>query len=646
MLPNRFTSRAIAALTALFIGAAGGAAATGIPAIGAPGGSGVGNPTQPGVVPTAAVPAGVKAAQPVRPSGQGITAATLPASTRIARAGIDAACDTRVKGNFSYLDQNAVWHNLMNMQVQVWDVDPETGDDLLAAAVTDYFGNYNICFDSASETAPDTGTADVRVRFVSEVSQWRVGSDAGPYMFQTGTIDDVKPGAVLDMGSLTTGAPGLHRALHAYDIVDFTWLWIPKPVNGCFDPKDAVCRQMRIRWTEDSVDGPYYAADTNTVRLAATDPDTPMAVTRELANSLMDDVYNDAMPATPNCAPHTVTIATSTGCAWVEGFAHWFTATMYNDPFVRLPGGTSLSLEGQRWGDGWGETDASELRVAGALLDITDTGNETLWDRAGEGWSNIWYTFTHHVSNTFAEFWAHRATDEFNVAETGAMACLYQNAIDYQFRDPLTDYTTLARPPAVPSHNFQYRTTSVYWSAVALRPAAGADHDLYLFDDRAQTASLGGSWFGGSTVDIVAVDTNRRPMGDYYPQVRLWGGAADYQIQLAQGPAVLNPGNSNILAMNASSIVQVMDTSLSAGVPVTLRVTPSNIGQNPELFLFGSDPADPNTFVRSRGQALASSTAGGPGAAETITFTPPRSGWYGVVVINAAGAGNYTMTRI
>jgi hypothetical protein len=104
-----------------------------------------------------------------------------------------------------------------------------------------------------------------------------------------------------------------------------------------------------------------------------------------------------------------------------------------------------------------------------------------------------------------------------------------------------------------------------------------------------------------------------------------------YQIQLAQGAAVPSVGTT-ISAMNASSIVQVRDTQLTAG-------------QNPELFLFGSNPAAPNTFVRSRGPAVASPTTGGPGAAETITHTPPRSGWYGVVVLNVAGAGNYTVTR-
>jgi hypothetical protein len=35
---------------------------------------------------------------------------------------------------------------------------------------------------------------------------------------------------------------------------------------------------------------------------------------------------------------------------------------------------------------------------------------------------------------------------------------------------------------------------------------------------------------------------------------------------------------------------------------------------------------------------------GGAGAAEQFTYTPTRSGWFGVAVINTAGSGNYTLT--
>ncbi|WP_255420177.1 MULTISPECIES: hypothetical protein [Micromonospora] len=42
---------------------------------------------------------------------------------------------------------------------------------------------------------------------------------------------------------------------------------------------------------------------------------------------------------------------------------------------------------------------------------------------------------------------------------------------------------------------------------------------------------------------------------------------------------------------------------------------------------------------------MAAATGGGAGATETITFTPVRSAWYGIVVINKAGSGNYTLTR-
>jgi hypothetical protein len=557
--------------------------------------------------------------------------------------GINAPCDTRVAGNWGYVDQNNLWHNSMNFQVQVWDADSLFGDDLLAVGITDFFGNYNICFDGASEGFPDSGTADVYVRFVAEVSQWKV-QNGGVMLWQTGTTNDVAPGTTLNLGSLTTGDPALHRGLHAYDAANDAWLWIPKPVNGCFDQDDAACRQLVINWGPTSTDGTYYSPGSNDVHLAADDPNGPVTVVHEIGHALMDDIYNDAMPASPNCNPHSIQGTSSTGCAWVEGWAEWFPATVYNDPFFRWPNGASLDLENQSWANGWGEGDSTEGRVAGALIDITDFNNEGTWDRYGEGPLNIWFTFTHHNSNTFAQFWASRTGNGFNVADSGALADLYQNTIDYGFRDPLGNYAPLTRPRPVPPHNFGYNTSTIYWSVVALRPPAGSDYDLSLFDDRNQTTFLTSSAWGGSTVDLVVVDSNLRALGDYYPRVNLFSGAGNpYQIELAQGAQIVGIGASTV-TMGSSNIAAVRDTFLTAGVPVTINVTPTNGGQNPELFLFGDDPAAPATFVQTRSSAVASSTFNGAGVAEQFTYTPTRTGWFGVAVINTAGSGNYTLT--
>jgi hypothetical protein len=210
------------------------------------------------------------------------------------------------------------------------------------------------------------------------------------------------------------------------------------------------------------------------------------------------------------------------------------------------------------------------------------------------------------------------------------------------FFDRLYDYTPLSRPTPHPPHDFYYSTTSPYWSVVAIR-SPNADYDLQVFGDSAHSVPLGSSLYGGSTVDFVAVDTNRRPMGGYYPRVFAYSGSGQYQIELAQGATILYSGTST-LTIGEQHVVVVRDTYLNAGDPVTISLTPHN-GQESELFLLGSIPQDPRTFVRSRANALAASTVPGPGAFQQIAFTSGISGWYGVVVVNRVGSGGYTLTR-
>jgi hypothetical protein len=96
--------------------------------------------------------------------------------------------------------------------------------------------------------------------------------------------------------------------------------------------------------------------------------------------------------------------------------------------------------------------------------------------------------------------------------------------------------------------------------------------------------------------------------------------------------------------MAAGDVVQVRDTLLHAGQEVTIEVDPATAGQNPELYLMGSTPGQPGTYIRNRAQAVARSIGGGAGATETITYTAPADGFYGVVVINR-GAGGYELSR-
>src|SRR5262249_12667889 len=172
----------------------------------------------------------------------------------------------------------------------------------------------------------------------------------------------------------------------------------------------------------------------------------------------------------------------SAGCAWTEGFAEWVPASVLNDPFFRWPSGASLDLENVTWGTaGWDTGDTAEGHIAGAMIDISDCNNELFWDRTCEGDpSNQWTTFLNQHSDTFNEYFNFdRAAMGFDTSNAGARAAVYQNTIDYTFRDPLGNNVPLTRPTPNPAHNYSFNTTSNFWSAVAVRPPAGSAYDVH-----------------------------------------------------------------------------------------------------------------------------------------------------------------------
>jgi hypothetical protein len=88
--------------------------------------------------------------------------------------------------------------------------------------------------------------------------------------------------------------------------------------------------------------------------------------------------------------------------------------------------------------------------------------------------------------------------------------------------------------------------------------------------------------------------------------------------------------------------VVVRDSFQSSSQATAYRVVPANAGQDPELFLMRSSSTDP---VKDRTEAVASSTAGGAGVAEQLSDTAPADGWQGLVLLNRAGSGSYTIYK-
>ncbi|MBB4965537.1 hypothetical protein [Saccharothrix violaceirubra] len=559
-----------------------------------------------------------------------------------------------VRGTWNYADHNGNFRQSANFQVQVWDSDP-IGDDLLGTVMTGASGDYNVCFDN--DDGIGGGGNDVFVRFVAESPLWNVQrDDEEPYLFRTETRDDVADGSTTDFGAQRPVTQNLMPVVELYDQVNAASDWTP---GDCWDRLDRECRRIPVNWTPTSNLGDHYCSEEggpdcpreNEIYLRGNANTSTTTAIHEVGHGVMDDVYDDQYPRT-NCPnPHAIQGQSEPGCAWSEGFAEWYPAQVTGAPTYVFPGGgadagRTLNLEDPTWGTtGWDTGDDTEGRVAGAMIDLVDGGarDERYWDRHGEPATAIWNTFLRHRSANFRDFFVvHRAADGGDVSDARGKASLFQNTIDFDFRDPLGDYAELERPRAIVPHNFGFTTTVAFWQVVAVRPDGG-EQNLELFDDRNQTRSLGTGNQPGADTEFIAVDSNRRALGDYYPRVTQAGGAGGYRIELAQGTTQLI--DRETFRMAAGDVVVVRDVLLHQGREVTIAVDPATTGQNPELYLVGSVPGQPDTYVRNRAQAVAQSTGGGAGATETITFTAPSTGFYGVVVINRSGGGSYELSR-
>ncbi|MFI6588073.1 hypothetical protein [Embleya sp. NPDC050493] len=365
-------------------------------------------------------------------AAESLSTAGLPAPAGddpvVPRARTAAAAATAcATGKWLYVDEKGVTKPVVNMTVEAWDADTSNAHDLLASGLTGTKGEYKLCFDNAES---NNSGQDVYVKLTTANKNWRVQATGttNAFSFTTPTVANVANGSTTAFGNRKPTQANRMRALHAFDALNDAWKWVPG--NTCWDALDTTCRQVVVNWAPDSTIGNYFG--NKQIHLKADAPDSHMTVVHELTHALMADVYEDYAPPIPNCSPHGVSAKSSTGCAWVEGFAEWVPASVYKDPYYRWPSGSSLNLETPTWStSGWDDGDAVEGRVAGALIDLTDTTNEgsDVYGEAAPG--NVWNTFLRHRSATFAEFWQHRKADGYDTSANGPLKSLYQSTIDY-----------------------------------------------------------------------------------------------------------------------------------------------------------------------------------------------------------------------
>ena len=186
--------------------------------------------------------------------------------------------------------------------------------------------------------------------------------------------------------------------------------------------------------------------------------------------------------------------------------------------------------------------------------------------------------------------------------------------------------------------NYTFSQSNVYWAAVAVKPQAGTDWDMYLYSSTAAdpacvTGQLASSAAGQSGVDYVIADFNASPRGTYYAQASLFAGGGTARVQWDDGADQLIMNDPLISrSVNGAYVIEVWDVFLDAGKPYT--------------FTFNRGGADLrlNVFENPGGAYYVSRSAAKFEATTTTTYTPAVTGWHGVVVINNdGGTGSFTL---
>jgi hypothetical protein len=205
------------------------------------------------------------------------------------------------------------------------------------------------------------------------------------------------------------------------------------------------------------------------------------------------------------------------------------------------------------------------------------------------------------------------------------------------------DNELFVQSPGDKPHKYKYKTTTSYWSVVATSPLSSTNLDLRLYSDKAGQQLIKTSLMGPGVTDFIAIDSNHRALGTYFPRVDTVSGGGPYTAQLAAGSSSLG-AEAQEVDMSSDQVVAIRDTYLAAGTTYRFVLSPGTGLMDADLFLVDSLGDTPSTWVKSRAQSL-QSVSGSPGTPVIMQITPNRSDWYGLVIVREGAAGTYDLTR-
>ncbi|WP_410569368.1 metalloprotease [Amycolatopsis sp. cmx-4-61] len=240
-------------------------------------------------------------------------------------------------------------------------------------------GHFNACYDAAAPLQ------DVFIRFRSTSWLWQViksTTDQSQYSFDTTHIASL--GASQDIGTVKVPAE-MQRAWSIIDTVNQLWSKRANPSTECWTRHQVwgACDMLTYVWSQNAASGGYWDPGTKYVIMNGNQPDSRHFILHEAGHWFMWRLYNRSFPAVTNCNPHYITKASSTSCAWTEGFADAVAAYSMGDYRYVYDDGNETSIANDKNSAGWDQGDTVQGRVGASLLDFwavngPDGGN---WNR-------------------------------------------------------------------------------------------------------------------------------------------------------------------------------------------------------------------------------------------------------------------------
>jgi hypothetical protein len=189
---------------------------------------------------------------------------------------------------------------------------------------------------------------------------------------------------------------------------------------------------------------------------------------------------------------------------------------------------------------------------------------------------------------------------------------------------------------------YQYTTSTDYWSVTAVQPTATSDYDLTVYD--AGGAALASSTYGEGITDFVAVDSNTgtRPFQTYYPSVNTYT-AGSFWVQAQYGartvtlPTPTHHGTTGFsdpdigfISLSSDNVVSIEDIYLTAGQSFWATTSSATA----QLYLLEADTTHPTMYVQSRytaTQRLHTKVVN-----NCTLYTATTTGWHALVLVQDA----------